>query len=161
MDAGPSGFSESQLTALSGVVGVTRLAAVASDTLDMGDADVRLLGVSAEAVGDLTLAGDGTIDPAALADGIRVDPLGALLPSGGHALTLRLVPDQPLVLDDVAVWVQTDDGVLRRSAATADAGDSYTAPLPAAPQAPPGGSSPSTSPCRSCPTRTTSPTASR
>lgn len=133
VDAGPSGFGESQLTALSGVAGVSRLAAVASDTLDMGDADVRLLGVSAEAVGDLTLAGAGTIDPAALADGIRVDTLGTLLPSGGHALTLRLVPDQPLVLDDVAVWVQTDDGLLRRSAATADAGDSYTAPLPAAP----------------------------
>src|SRR5690606_39408055 len=58
---------------------------------------------------------------------------GTRRPSGGHALTLRLVPDQPLVLDDVAVWVQTDDGLLRRSAATADAGDSYTAPLPAAP----------------------------
>jgi hypothetical protein len=151
VDAGPAGLSESELTTLTAVDGIERLAPVGSDVIDLGDTQVRLLGIASEAVRDLTLDGDGTIDPASLADGIAVEPTGAALPAG-TTFTLRLVPDQPSEFSDVAIWLQTDDGVVRRVPATAGAStgagtgtdtgagtdtglefDEYRATLPAAP----------------------------
>jgi hypothetical protein len=133
IDAGPAGLSESELTTLTALDGIERLAPVGSDVIDLGDTQVRLLGIASEVVRDLTLDGDGTIDAASLADGIEVAPTGAALPAG-KTLTLRLVPDQPAVFSDVSVWLQADDGMVRRVPATegADA-DEYRATLPTAP----------------------------
>ncbi|MGN6273597.1 MAG: FtsX-like permease family protein [Protaetiibacter sp.] len=133
VDAGPAGLSESEFTTLSGLDGLERLAPVTSDVIDLGDEQVRVVGVAADAVRELTLDGGGTIDPAALADHIRADPMGAALPRG-DTLTLHLAPDQPVELGEVALWLQTDDGLTRRvDAHVGSQPDAYLATLPAAP----------------------------
>ncbi|AYF96984.1 FtsX-like permease family protein [Protaetiibacter intestinalis] len=131
VDAGPVGLDGTALATLAATPGVDRVAPSPRDLVELADEDVRVVGIGADALRELGLDG-GTLDLAALADGIRVAPAGTALPVGAARVAAVLSTPEGLAPVRVTLWLQTADGLLLRADATPGP-DGYTVPVPSRP----------------------------
>ncbi len=132
VETAPVSLDGSMLDALVEVPGVTHVAPVTRDVVPFGEESVQLVAIAPDALVELGLDGRGTVDPESLGELIRGAETGAAVPAGAREVTLRFTTSTGDPVEDVALWLQSSDGLLRRSVA-APTPDGHSAPLPPLP----------------------------